>query len=98
MKPQQWAQFMNILTSSNTGVAIMYGTSECQLISGCHSCDFNNIIVPIGYPLPNVHCILVNENEQVINPTKDINEIGQIYAAGRIHIRVDVVNHTVILL
>ena len=98
MKLQQRVQFMDILTASNTGVAMTYGTSECQLISGCHSSDFNNIIVPIGYPLPNVHLVLVNENEQVINPTKDINEIGQIYVAGRIHIRVDVVNHTVILL
>ena len=86
MKTQLWAQFIDILVSTNTGVSPTYGTSECQMILGCHSYNFNNIIVPMGYPLPSVHCLLIGDQGQVISPLDNINEIGQIHAAGQIFI------------
>lgn len=40
----------------------------------------------MGYPLPSVHCLLIGDQGQVISPLENINEIGQIHAAGQIFI------------
>ncbi len=82
MKPQQWARFIDLLSSSNVRVSVLYGMSECNGILGCHLLDVNNIVVPMGHPLPGVHCLLIDEQGQIVSHRDNISEIGQIHVGG----------------
>jgi acyl-coenzyme A synthetase/AMP-(fatty) acid ligase len=85
VKPRQWLRFTDLLSSSNVRVSVLYGMSECHGVLGCHLVDINNAVVPIGYPFPNVDCLLINEQNQVINHSDNSNEIGQIHISGKKH-------------
>jgi hypothetical protein len=85
MKPQQWIRFTGLLKSSKVRLSVLYGMSECNGVLGCHLLDINDPIVPMGYPLPNVDCFLINERDEVINYSDNSNEIGQIHISGKKH-------------
>ena len=82
MKPQQWIEFINFVTSSNTRILSSYGMSECNTVLGCQLVDITDTVVPIGYPLPGVHCLLIDQQGQKIGPTNNLGEIGQIHIGG----------------
>ncbi len=85
MKPQQLIKFTDLLSSFKVRVSVLYGMSECNGVLGCHLLDMNDAVVPIGYPFPNVDCLLINEQNQVINHSDNSNEIGQIHISGKKH-------------
>ncbi len=83
MKPQQWTRFTDLLSSSNVRVSVLYGMSECNGVLGCHLLNINDTVVPMGYPLPDIQCLLINEQGQVVNHSDSSNEIGQIHVKGQ---------------
>jgi acyl-CoA synthetase (AMP-forming)/AMP-acid ligase II len=83
MKPQQWTRFTDLLSSSNVRVSVLYGMSECNGVLGCHLLNINDTVVPMGYPLPDIQCLLINEQGQVVNYSDSSNEIGQIHVKGQ---------------
>jgi hypothetical protein len=85
MKPQQWTRFTNLLSSSNVRVSVLYGMSECNGVIGCHLLNIDDTVVPMGYPLPNVRCLLINEQNQVISHSNSQSEIGQLHIGGQKH-------------
>jgi acyl-coenzyme A synthetase/AMP-(fatty) acid ligase len=85
VKPRQWLRFSDLLSSSKVRVSVLYGMSECHGVLGCHLLDINDAVVPMGYPFPNVDCLLINEHNQVINHSDNSNEIGQIHISGKKH-------------
>ena len=50
-----------------------------------HLLDIYDTAVPMGHPLPNVDCLLINERDQVIHHSNSSNEIGQIHISGKKH-------------
>jgi acyl-coenzyme A synthetase/AMP-(fatty) acid ligase len=82
MKPQEWAKFINLLSSSNARIFVQYGMSECNGVLGCHPLNINDAVMPLGYPFPGVRCLLINEQGQVINPLDSSSDIGQIHIGG----------------
>ncbi|CAF1473510.1 unnamed protein product, partial [Adineta steineri] len=82
LKPQQWTQFVNLLTSSNVQLCVIYGTSESCGALGCQLLNIKNTDIPIGYPLPNIRCLLIDDDGKIINTTHNLSEIGQIYIGG----------------
>ncbi len=83
MKPHQWTRFTDLLSSSNVRVSVLYGMSECNGVLGCHLLNINDTVVPMGYPLPDIQCLLINEQGQVVNHSDSSNEIGQIHVKGQ---------------
>lgn len=67
VKPQQWAQFINFLTSSNTRILTLYGMSECNTAFGCQLVDITDAAVPIGYPLPTIQYLLIDRSARSEN-------------------------------
>ncbi len=86
MKPQQLIRFTDLLSSFKVHVSVLYGMSECTGVLGCHLLDINDAVVPMGYPLPDVDCLLINEQNEVINYSDNSNEIGQIHISGKKHL------------
>ena len=82
LKLQQWTTFIGFLSLSNAQVIIQYGMSECNVVFGCQLIDIDEIDVPIGYPLPSVQCLLIDEQDQIISNKDNPSEIGQIYIGG----------------
>ncbi len=85
MKPQQWTRFTGLLSSSNVRVSVLYGMSECNGVLGCHLINIDDTVVPMGYALPGVRCLLINEQNQVISHSDNPNEVAQIYIGGQKH-------------
>ena len=82
MKSQEWTRVINLFDSSNVRISILYGTSECQTVICCHLADLNDVVVPMGYPLPGVDCLLIDEQGQTVNPVDNPNHIGEIHIGG----------------
>ena len=82
MQPQQWARITKILNLFDIRVSILYGSSECQIVIGCHLFDLNHSIMLMGRPLPDVHCLLIHEQGHMLNQKDNTNEIGEIYIGG----------------
>ncbi|CAF4074768.1 unnamed protein product, partial [Adineta steineri] len=82
MKPQQWTQFANLLSSYNVQICALYGTSESGVVLGCQLLNIKDTNIPIGYPLPTVQCLLVDDNGKIINTKDNSHEIGQIHIGG----------------
>ncbi len=64
-----------------------YGSTELGPSHGCYinqnvSKLSNLAIVPLGYPLLNYRCILVNDVDGQIVPSSDSSQIGQLHVAG----------------
>jgi acyl-coenzyme A synthetase/AMP-(fatty) acid ligase len=82
VKPHELVQFIHFLSSSNACMTVQYGMSECSGVIGCSLLNIDDAAIPIGYPLPGVHCVLVDEQGQVINQTDNSNATGQIHIGG----------------
>jgi len=82
MQPQEWTRFMNFLNSFKVRVVSIYAMSECAIVVGCQLQNIDYTTIPIGKPLPDVRCLLINEQGQIIDNTNNLNEIGQIYIGG----------------
>lgn len=82
MKPHQWARFVAFLCSPETRIYLIYGMSECFGVVGCYLTDMNYKSIPIGYPLPGVRCLLIDEEGQVINSMDGSKTIGEIHIGG----------------
>ncbi|CAF1334934.1 unnamed protein product, partial [Adineta steineri] len=82
MKPQQWTQFVNLLSSSNVQLCVLYGNSESIVALGCQLVNIKDTNIPIGYPLPNIQCLLIDDDGKIINTTDNSNKIGQIHIGG----------------
>ena len=82
MKPQQWIRFKTFLASSKAQIWLLYGASECNGALGCYLTSMNDVSIPMGNPLPDVSCLLIDEQSQVISRTNNENAIGQIYIGG----------------
>ncbi|CAF4360152.1 unnamed protein product [Rotaria sp. Silwood2] len=82
IKPQSWARFISFLSSSNTRVAVQYGTTESNGALACHLFDITDPILSMGYPLPSIKCLLIDEQGQQISNSGKPNEIGQIHIGG----------------
>lgn len=83
MKPEHWIKFITLLSSFNVRLFVQYGMSECPGALGYHLLNVNDTVVPMGYPLLDVQCLLVNEQGQVINHSENSNEIGQMHIRGK---------------
>ena len=83
MKSEHLNRFIDILSLSNTRLSTLYGTSECQVISGCHLSCFNNAPVPIGRSIPGAQCLLIDEQGKVMNHKDNLNDVGEMYAGGK---------------
>ncbi|CAF3340159.1 unnamed protein product [Rotaria sp. Silwood2] len=83
LKPQELIKLFSFLSSFNTRFFILYGMSECHGVIAGHLLGINDMDVPIGYPLPGVQCLLVNESGQVVNYTGNSSGIGEIYIGGQ---------------
>jgi hypothetical protein len=82
MKPQQWTKFIDLLSSSNVRVSVLYGMSECNGALWCPLLNIDDTVVPMGHPLPGVRCLLINEQNQVISHSDNPSDIGQIHIGG----------------
>ncbi|CAF1420288.1 unnamed protein product [Adineta steineri] len=82
LKPQQWTQFANLLSSYNVQICVLYGTSESGVVLGCQLLNIKDTDIPIGYPLPTIQCLLIDDNGKIINTTDNSHEIGQIHIGG----------------
>jgi acyl-coenzyme A synthetase/AMP-(fatty) acid ligase len=82
VKPHEWVQFTNFLSSFNACMSVLYGMSECSGVIGCSLLNIDDAAVPIGYPLPGVYHLLIDEQGQVINHTDNSSAIGQIHIGG----------------
>jgi long-subunit acyl-CoA synthetase (AMP-forming) len=85
MKPQHWTRFITFLSSFSTHICLLYGMSECNGVLGCHLSNADYAAVPIGYPLPYTHCLLIDEQGQVVGDTENQNIIGEIHIRGQQH-------------
>ncbi|CAF0897899.1 unnamed protein product, partial [Adineta steineri] len=82
MKPQQWTQFVNLLSSSHIQLCVQYGTSECNGVLGCQLLNIKDTNISIGYPFPAIQCLLVDNDGTIIASTDNSNKIGQIHIGG----------------
>ena len=82
MKAQQWSRFMAFLTSSTTKICLQYGASECHGLLGCYLSSIDDTPLPIGYPLPGVRCLLIDEQGHVINSANNEDTVGEIHVGG----------------
>ena len=82
MKPQQLATLIGFLRLFNVQIYTQYGMSECNGVLGCRLLDINDTAIPIGYPLLNVQCLLIDEQEQIISNTGNPSRIGRIHIGG----------------
>ena len=57
--------------------------SECNGALGCQLLKTDDTLLPLGYPLPGYRCLLIDENEQIINNTSNSSETGQLYIGGQ---------------
>ncbi|CAF4425170.1 unnamed protein product, partial [Didymodactylos carnosus] len=67
--------------SSDAIIYNLYGPAECTIASTYHMVnekDLNASSIPIGHPLPNYQCYIL---DQYLQPVK-ISEIGEIYIGG----------------
>ncbi|CAF1525664.1 unnamed protein product, partial [Adineta steineri] len=84
LKSQQWAQFVNLLSSSNVQLCVIYGTSESSGVLGCRLLNISDTDIPIGYPFPTIQCLLIDDDGKIINTTNNSSKIGQIHIGGPI--------------
>ncbi|CAF4123511.1 unnamed protein product, partial [Adineta steineri] len=83
MKPQEWTQFINLLSSSNVQLYASYGTSESNVVLGCQLLNIKDTVIPMGYPFPTIRCLLIDDDDgKIINIIDNSNKIGQIYIGG----------------
>ncbi|CAF4054833.1 unnamed protein product [Adineta steineri] len=82
MKPQQWTQFVNLLSSSNVQLYIIYGMSESNGVLGCQLLNIKDTNIPIGYPFPTIRCLLIDDDGKIINTADNSSKIGQIHIGG----------------
>ncbi|CAF4220235.1 unnamed protein product, partial [Adineta steineri] len=82
MKPQQWTRFVNLLSSFHVELYVHYGTSESNGALGCQLINIKDIEIPIGYPMPAIQCLLVDDDDKIIKSTDSSNKIGQIHIGG----------------
>ena len=83
MAPREWIRFIGFLRSTNVRISVLYGMSECNGVFGCHLSDVSYTVMPIGYPLPGVNYLLINEQGQIISCTNNSNDFGQIHIGGK---------------
>ncbi|UJR34821.1 hypothetical protein I4U23_027602 [Adineta vaga] len=82
INPQQWIKFLSYLNLSTIRINSQYGMSECNGVLGCRLSDVYNTIIPIGCPFTNVHCLLIDEQNNIIDKTINLNQIGQLLIGG----------------
>ncbi|CAF1215394.1 unnamed protein product, partial [Adineta steineri] len=82
LKPQQWTQFVNLLSSSNVQLSVLYGMSECIGALGCQLLNIKETTIPIGYPISTIQCLLIDDGGKIIPTTNNSNKIGQIHIRG----------------
>ncbi|CAF1505285.1 unnamed protein product, partial [Rotaria sordida] len=82
MKHQEWTHFLKFLTPFNPRTICLFGLSECHVPIGCQIQDIDGIDIPIGYPLPGIQCLLIDEQGDVISNTNNQSDIGEIHIAG----------------
>jgi acyl-coenzyme A synthetase/AMP-(fatty) acid ligase len=82
VKPKQIAKLVSILQLFNVKVCVHYGMSECGGVLGSQLLNIDNDVVPMGYPLPGVQCLLIDEQGQMIDRTNSLNQIGQLHIGG----------------
>ncbi|CAF0982682.1 unnamed protein product [Adineta steineri] len=82
MKPHQWIQFVNLLSSSSVQLCVLYGTSESSVVLGCQLLNIKDSNIPIGYPFPTIQCLLIDDDGKIINTTDNSSKIGQIHIGG----------------
>lgn len=82
MHPRYWTRFIDCLRLSNARISLVYGMSECNSVLSCQLSDINDGGIPIGYPLPTIQCLLIDQHEQIMSQTGNLGEIGQIHIAG----------------
>ncbi|CAF1168864.1 unnamed protein product [Adineta steineri] len=82
MKPHEWIQFINLLSSSNIQLYFIYGMSESNGVFGCQLLNIKDTNIPIGYPFPATRCLLIDDDGKIINTTDNSNKIGQIHIGG----------------
>ena len=82
VKPQQWTRFVEFLNSANTRIFSLFGSSESNGVLACQLVDINDTMIPIGYPLPGVRCLLIDEQGLIINNRDNPSDIGQIHIGG----------------
>jgi hypothetical protein len=81
--PRQWTRLIEFLHSSNVRVFAQYGMSECSGALKCQLQGIDDTAVPIDYPLLEVQCLLINEQDQIIRNKNNSSEIGQIHISGK---------------
>ncbi|CAF1398593.1 unnamed protein product, partial [Adineta steineri] len=83
MKPQEWTEFVNLLSSSNVQLYASYGTSESNVVLGCQLLNIKDTVIPMGYPFPTIRCLLIDDDDgKIINTTDNSSKIGQIHIGG----------------
>ncbi|CAF4107974.1 unnamed protein product, partial [Adineta steineri] len=56
--------------------------SESNLVFGCQLLNIKDTDIPIGYPFPTTRCLLIDDDDKIINTTDNSNKIGQIHIGG----------------
>lgn len=84
MKAQQLTTLINFSSLFNTQVCTQYGMSECNSVLGCELRDIDDMVLPIGYPLPGIQCLLIDDQGQILSRMNNINEVGQIHIGGKL--------------
>ncbi|CAF4100111.1 unnamed protein product, partial [Adineta steineri] len=82
LKPKQWTQFVNLLSSSNVQLCVIYGLSESGGVLGCRLLNIKDTDIPIGYLFPTIRCLLIDDDGKTITTTDNLSEIGQIHLGG----------------
>ena len=82
MKSQQWTRFLTFLRSSKAQIWLQYGASELNGALGCYLTSMDDTSLPMGNPLPDVQCLLIDEQGHVISSTDDGNVLGEIHIGG----------------
>jgi len=57
--------------------------SECNSVLGCELLDIDDVVLPLGYPLPGIQCLLIDEEGQIISNMNNTTKIGQIHIGGQ---------------
>jgi hypothetical protein len=83
MKQQQLMRLIHFCSLFNTRVCVQYGMSECNSVLGCELIDIDDVVLPLGYPLPGIQCLLIDEQGQIISNMNNTNKIGQIHIGGQ---------------
>ncbi|CAF3920869.1 unnamed protein product, partial [Rotaria sordida] len=69
-------------TSYNPRIFSVLGLSECYVPIGYQLKDTDGNDIPIGYPLPDIQCLLIDEQGDIISNTNNTSDVGEIYIAG----------------